>query len=139
VLVFITSYMTRSRGAKIALRVQGVIGITLGILLYRVFFIQVRLQWFLLLIAIQALSTAVAEGVVSHHSQTLATSRWNLVAAGIAFGFSLAYTYILVTLGAQMETYEITWMVFAYLITFGLAESITAARMLYADYQLALA
>jgi len=44
VLIFITSYMAASRTPKIALRVQGAVGISVGILLYAAFFDHVQLH-----------------------------------------------------------------------------------------------
>lgn len=136
VLVFVTSYMAASRPARIALRVQGTVGVTVGILLYWVFFDQVRLHWFLILISVQAFSTAVAEFLVARHSRTCATSHWNFTASAVAFGFSCTYFYILVALADQMIPEQISWLLFGYLLAFGVAQCLTAARMLYSDYQL---
>ena len=68
VLVFVTSYMAASQPAKVALRMQGIVGVTVGILLYWLFFDRVRLHWFLVLIAVQAFSTAIAAFLVAQHS-----------------------------------------------------------------------
>jgi len=139
VLVFVTSYMAASRPAKVALRVQGVVGVTVGILLYQVFFDYVQLPWFLILIAIQALSTAIAEFIVARHSMTNFTSMWNFAAAGVAFLFGCAYLYAVFVLAVSMTPQEISWLVFGYLLAFGIAQCLTAARMLYADHHIILA
>jgi hypothetical protein len=139
VLVFVTSYMTGSAHAKTALRVQGAIGVAVGVLLYRVFFDYIQMHWFLILIAIQSLATAVAEFVVARHSMTRAASRWNFAAAVVAFAFSCGYFYIVFALAAQMGPQQITWLVFAYLLALGIAQCLTAARMLYGDYRADLA
>lgn len=133
VLVFITSYTVASRLARIILRLQGVIGITLGALIYRVFFFRVQLYWFLILIAIQSLSTAVAEFLLARHSMTPSTSRWNFTAAVIAFGFSCSYSCMALTFADRLLPQEITWLLYGYLVAFGIAQCLTAARMLYAD------
>jgi uncharacterized membrane protein HdeD (DUF308 family) len=135
VLVFVTSYMTESGRAKIALRLQGAVGVAVGILLYRVFFDYVQLHWFLVLIAIQSLATAIAEFLVARHSMTRAASRWNFTAAVVAFAFSCAYFYIVFALGDQMGPQRLSWLVFGYLLAFGIAQCLTAARMLYSDYR----
>lgn len=135
VLVFVTSYMVASLPAKIALRMQGMIGMTVGILLYWVFFGQVRLHWFLILISVQAFSTAIAEFLVARHSRTHATSHWNFTASAVAFGFSCTYCYIAVALADQMIAEQISWLLFGYLLIFGIAQCLTAARMLYSDRQ----
>ena len=136
VLVFVTSYMVASRPAKIALRMQGVVGVTVGILLYWVFFDRVRLHWFLILISVQAFSTGVSEFLVARHSRTHATSYWNFTASAVAFGFGCAYFYIVVALANQMVPQQISWLLFGYLLVFGIAQCLTAARMLYSDHQL---
>ena len=64
VLVFVSSYMAASRPARIALRVQGAVGVTVGILLVWVFSDYVQMSWFLILIVIQSLSTADRKSVV---------------------------------------------------------------------------
>ncbi|MES2391191.1 MAG: hypothetical protein V4555_06100 [Acidobacteriota bacterium] len=133
VLVFITSYMAVSARARVALRLQGVVGITVGILLYRVFFNRVHLHWFLALVAVQALSTAAAEFTVARHAATHSLSNWNYAGSVVALVFSGVYAYIAATLGENMEPQRITWLVFGYLLAFGIAQSLTAARMLYAD------
>jgi uncharacterized membrane protein HdeD (DUF308 family) len=133
VLVFITSFMAASPTAKLVLRLQGVIGITVSTLLYIVFYDQVRLHWFLTLIAIQSLAAAVAEVIVARHSMTHATSMWNFASSGVALLFSCAYFYIAFAYRDRMLPQEITWLVYGYLVAFGIAQCLTAARMIYAD------
>jgi uncharacterized membrane protein HdeD (DUF308 family) len=136
VLVFLTSYMVASPVAKAALRIQGLIGVTVGILLYWVFFDRVKLPWFLILISVQALSTAVGEFLVAKHSRTPATSHWNFTASAVALCFSSTYFYITVGFADQMEPRQISWLLFGYLLVFGIAQCLTAARMLYSDQHL---
>lgn len=138
VLVFIASYMTMSHVGRLVLRMQGVIGVTVGILLYRVFFFRVQLQSFLILIAIQSFATSVAEFFIARHSLTRATSRWNLTASIIAFVFSCTYFYIAIAVVDRMLPLEVSWLVYGYLVAFGIAQCLTAARMLYADHQVDL-
>jgi len=139
VLVFVTSYMAASRPAQIALRLQGVVGIAVGVLLIWMFSDYVQMSWFLILIAFQSLSVAIAEFLVARHSKTASTSHWNFAAAGVALSFSCAYFYILFAHAAQMVPQEISWLVFGYLLAFGTAQCLTAARMLYADHRIELA
>jgi hypothetical protein len=135
VLVFVTSYMAASRPAKAALRIQGLIGVIVGVLLYSVFLDKVRLHWFLILISVQALSTAVGEFLAAKHSRTLATSHWNFAASAVALCFSCTYFYITVGLADQMAPRQISCLLFGYLLVFGIAQCLTAARMLYSDHQ----
>ena len=135
-LVFVTSYMAASRPATITLRLQGVIGITVGVLLIRMSSEYVQISWFLILIALQSLSVAIAEFMVARHSKTASTSHWNFAAAGVALIFCCAYLYFLLAQAPRMVPREISWLVFGYLLAFGVAQCLTAARMLYADYRI---
>lgn len=130
-LVFVTSYMAASRPAQIALRVQGAVGVTVGVLLIGVFSDYVQLSWFLILIVLQSLSAGVAEFLVARHSLSRATSRWNFTAAGVALAFTCAYLYVLIVQAPHLGPREISWLVFGYLLALGLAQCLTAARMLY--------
>jgi hypothetical protein len=135
VLVFVTSYMTASRPSQIALRFQGIAGIMVGILFIGMFSDFVQLSWFLILIAFQSLIAAIAEFLVARHSKAPSTSHWNFAAAGVAFVFSCVYFYILFGRASQMVPHDISWLIFGYLLAFGIAQCLTAARMLYADQQ----
>lgn len=134
VLVFVSSYMMVPGTSRIALRMQGVVGALVGSLMYWVFFDRVRLHWFLVLIALQSLSTAVAEFIVGRHSTTHATSYWNLTAAGVALVFSGVYLYVVLALQEQMDPEQITWLIYGYLVAFGIAQCLTASRMIYAGH-----
>lgn len=136
VLITVTSYMTSSRPVQIALRLQGMVGITVGVLLYVVFFNSVGLHWFLMLIVLQSLSTAIGELIVARHSPTHTSSRWNLTASTVAFIFCALYLYLFFALGVSLPPRDISWFIFGYLLAFGIAQCLTAARMLYADHSI---
>ncbi len=138
VLVFVTSYMVPPSKATIVLRLQGVVGVTVGILLYRVFFLRVQLQWFLILIAFQSLATAIGEVLIARHSRTDITSLWNFTAAGIALGACCMYSYLGLELADRLTPLEVSWLVYGYLIAFGIAQCLTAARMIYSDHHKSL-
>lgn len=135
VLVLVTSYMTASRRTRIALRVQGAVGVAIGICLIAVFSNNVQLSWFISLIVIQSLSTAIAEFIVARHSMTHSASLWNFAAAAFAFAFACVYAYVLFVQAAQMVPREISWLVFGYLLALGIAQCLTATRMLYQDFR----
>lgn len=135
-LIFISSFMASSPLARTALRIQGVIGATVGVLLLSVVFDQVRLEWFISLVAIQALSLAVGEFVVARHEAQHSTSLWNYTASAIALFFGVAYLFIRLVYIAELTHRQISWLVYAYLVTLGIAQSITSARMIYADYNI---
>jgi uncharacterized membrane protein HdeD (DUF308 family) len=136
VLVFITSYMAASRPTRLALRVQGAIGVLIGISLVWIASDYIPLSLFLILIVIQTLSTAISEYLVARRSISASASHWNVAAAGVALTFCLAYTYILLFETPRMTARDISWLVFGYLLALGIAECLTAARMLYSDYRL---
>ncbi len=53
-IIFITSFMIPAKAWQIALRMQGICGAVIGILLFAVVYDHVDLRWFLYLAAIQA-------------------------------------------------------------------------------------
>jgi len=137
-IIFITSFMAASPRVRIALCLQGIMGSLVGILLFFVVFDKVRLHWFLYLIGLQALCTAVAEWIVARHAFTEGASRWNYAAAVIALLCGCVYTVGAAKFGSDLLPRTVALLVFGYLIAFGMAECITAARMLYADREAAL-
>jgi|UPI00047EB331 hypothetical protein len=136
VLIFITSFMTQLTVPRIALRMQGTLGIIVGITLFSIVYDRVRLEWFLYLIAFQALSTAIGEFIVARHASTHSTSLWNYAAAVVAFLFLIMYLLAATILGDRLSPREMAWLIYGYLGAFGLVQCLTAARMLYADHQL---
>ena len=133
VLVLISSFMTESARARVVLLAQGTVGIAIGILLLFVVFEQVRLEWFLSLAAVQALTTGVGELVVARHAATRSASVWNYAAGTIAIVAGIAYAIVRIGFAAYLQQREISWLVYAYLVAFGIAQCLTAARMIYAD------
>ncbi len=135
-VVFITSFMASSRAPKIALRLQGTFGVVVGVILFSIVYNRVRLEWFLYLIAFQALCAAIAEYTVGRHAFTRGTSLWNYAAAGIALVAAMAYLSAATVAQPLLEPRQIAWLVYGYLVAFGMAQCLTAARMLYADHQI---
>lgn len=132
-LILISSFMTESRTARVVLLVQGAIGISIGILLLTVVFEHVQLEWFLSLAALQALCAATGEISVARHSKAVSVSRWSYAAAFVAFVTGVACLVIRLGFVATLNPDQISWLVYAYLVAFGIAQCITAARMIYAD------
>ena len=133
-IVFVTSFMVPSR-AKVALRLQGSVGVVVGVVLFTVVYDQVRLHWFLYLIAFQALSAAVTEFIVARHASSRHASVWNYAAAAVALVFMVLYSLAAVFLGENLLPREAAWLIYGYLAGFGMAQCVTGGRMLYADYQ----
>lgn len=133
VLILISSFMTESRATRSVLLVQGIFGIFIGLLLLFVVFEKVRLEWFLLLAALQAAYAGVGELVVARHARTRAISRWNNAAGVVALIAATTYFIVMLRYATSLNPEHISWLVYAYLVAFGIAQCITAARMLYAD------
>jgi len=131
--VLVSSFMTESRAARAGLLVQGSVGISIGLLLLIVVFEKVHLEWFLILGAFQAACAGVGEMVVAKHARTHEISRWNYAAGAIALVSSIGYLTLLIGFANRLNSELISWLLYGYLIAFGIAQSITAARMLYAD------
>jgi undecaprenyl pyrophosphate phosphatase UppP len=132
-LIFISSFMAQTTNAKIALRVQGLIGVAIGLLLLSVLYNQVRLEWFLSLAALQALTAGFGETVVARHTTNRAASHWNYSAAVIAFISAAVYGFIRIRWAEDLTPRALSWAVYMYLLAFGIAQCLTAARMLYTD------
>lgn len=137
VLIFVSSYMVNNPRASLALRIQGTVGITIGVLLLSVVFDRVRLEWFLSLAALQAFSLAVGEVVIAKHQRNRAVSAWNYAAAVTAGIFACLYLVVRVKFAASLAYRDLSWLVYAYLLVLGIAQCLTAARMIYADYRTA--
>jgi hypothetical protein len=131
--ILISSFMTESRITRVALLAQGSFGIFIGLLLLFVVFEKVRLEWFLLLAALQAAYAGIGELVVARHAGSHAVSRWSNAAGVIALTASAAYFILMLGFSARLNPEHISWLVYGYLVAFSIAQCTTAARMLYAD------
>lgn len=134
-LIFVSSFMVDHPRARLALRLQGIIGVTVGALLLSVVFERVQLQWFISLAALQALSLAVGEVIVAKHQKNRSLSVWNYAAAMVAGLFACVYLTVRVDFIAGMTHRDISWLVYAYLVILGITQCLTAARMIYANYR----
>lgn len=137
-IVFITAFMTASRRGRLALLLQGTLGTAVGILLLAVAFEHAQLHWFLYFVALQALFTGAGEFVLARHGVTQSTARWNYGAAVVAALATLSYAMAAAEFGPTLLPSELAWLIFGYLVAFGLAQCLTAARRLYADRKITL-
>lgn len=133
VLLLISSFMTESRATKSVLLAQGAFGIAIGLLLLFVVFDRIRLEWFLALAALQAGCAGIGELVVARHAGTHSISRWSNAAGVIALMASAACLVLVAGYSASLNPDRVSWLIYAYLVAFGVAQCMTAARMLYAD------
>jgi hypothetical protein len=133
-LVLLSSTMSRSRLATVALRAQGVLGMVVGVLLFAVVYERVRLEWFFLLAGVQALCMGVTEVVVALHTSSHAKTVWNYAAAGVAFSFGFTYLLLRFGFAGVLSSEEMCWLIYGYLLAFGLFETVTVLRMLYGGH-----
>jgi len=133
VLILISSFMAESRTTRSILVAQGMLGIVIGALLLFVVFDQAKLEWFLSFAALQAISAGVGEVIVARQGETRATSHWNYAAAAVGIMAGAGYLVLRIKFAAILTHNQISWFVYAYLVAFGIAQCMTAARMLYAD------
>jgi len=138
VLVLVSSFMTDSREARIGLLVQGTVGVVLGTLLFSIAFDHAQLDWFLSLAALQALTVAIGEFVAARHAVNRATGLWDYAAASLALLAGVAYVILRVQFADHMTPRQVCWFVYAFLVAFGIAQCLTAARMLYTDSKMTL-
>ncbi|MCU1323666.1 MAG: hypothetical protein JWM43_3315 [Acidobacteriaceae bacterium] len=130
-LVFISSFMLPSKTEAFTLRVQGILGVSFGVALLSLVYDKVHLHWFLYMIAAQAFFTAIVECIIARHAHTRGASIWNYAASIAALAFAIGYSCVAVTAETEREPREIAWLIFGYLLSFGLAQCITAARELF--------
>jgi len=110
--------------------VQGVASLTMGALLLSLFFEHAKLMWFLSLAAIQAAFTACAEFVMAKHARKSNTRMWDYAATCVAGIFAIFYIYVRLLLTEQLTYGQVSWLIYAFLIAFGIAQCINAAGML---------
>jgi len=136
-MIFVSSYMVESRRTKIALRLQGTVGVAVGVTLLFVVADHVQLAWFLSLAALQALGVAVGEFVVARHEHRRSISVWNYAGAAVALCFGVLYLLVRFEYLEHLTYRDVSWLIYAYLVAFGIAQCLTAARVIYADYRAA--
>lgn len=133
-MIFVSSFMVESSRTRLALRIQGILGIAVGALLLFVVSDRVQLAWFLSLAALQALGVAGGEFVVAHHEHRRSITVWNYAGATVATCFGLTYLVIRFKYLEHLTYRDVSWLIYAYLVVLGIAQCLTAARVIYADY-----
>ena len=131
-LVFASSFLHTSRVGGNALRLQALFATAIGLLLITALYNQVELKWFLSLASLQAFSFAFAELFVATHANNRRVSHWNYAGAVIAGVCGIAYA-VARLFAAHLADWQITAMVFSFLLALGIAECATGLRMLYAE------
>ena len=128
-IVLATSFMIRhDQPGRVALRIQGLAGATIGILLFALVYNRIDLQWFIYLAALHALSAAMVEFVVAKETSKHHGANWCYAASAIA-----AVSAFALVVGRNGGPRELTWLLFAYLGVFGFNLFALASRMLFAE------
>jgi hypothetical protein len=130
-IVFTASFMIpRQQPGKLALRIQGLCGAVIGVVLFALVSDRVSLHWFLYLAAIQAAGVAAAEFVVAKGTSARHGAKWCFASAGIA-----AISAIALLLGRNLDPRELAWLIYGYLGVFGFNLFGLSARMLFAEQE----
>ena len=131
-MVFTTSFMIPlERPGRLALRVQGLFGTVVGVLLFDLVYDRVNLQWFLYFAAAQAAGVAIAEFIVARGTSAHHGAKWCYVSAVVA-----AISAVALLLGRNLSPRELAWLIYSYLGVFGFNLFALAARMLFAERSL---
>lgn len=131
-IVLITGFMIpRQQPGRTALRVQGICGTVVGILLFVLVYDRIDLHWFLYLAAIQAAGAAVTEFIVARGTSLHHGAKWCYASAAIA-----AVSAIALLFGRNLSPRELTWLIYGYLGIFGFNLFALSARMLFAERHL---
>jgi|SRR5271168_1071741 len=132
-IIFTTSFMIPGqKPGRQALRIQGICGAIIGILLFAAVYDHVELRWFLYLAAIQAAGLAVTEFLVAKGTSKHHGSKWCYASAIIAAVSAIA----LLSFGRDLSPRELAWLIYGYLGIFGFNLFILSARMLFAEREL---
>lgn len=134
-IVSVTSFMLPPGAGRIASRVYGVVGVTIGVTLYFAVYDRVQLHWYLYLIAAQAFSIAVSDFFVARHTSRKHGSPLayaGCIAAAVA---AIVYFVIAARSGNNLSAATSAWMIFLYLLVFGMVELLLGGRMLYQELE----
>jgi hypothetical protein len=126
-IVIASSFMIpNDRPGRVALRLQGLCGLVIGILMFSVIYSHVTINWFLYLAAAQATASTITEFTVARGTSDHHRSGWCYASAGIAAVSAI----ILVSLGGLGHK-QAVWAIYSYLGLFGLNQIALSAWMLF--------
>ncbi len=127
-IVLITSFLVSHRQpGRLALRIQGVCGAVIGVLLFALAYDRIDLHWFLYLASLQAAMAAITEFIVARETAEHHAAQWCYVSSGIAMASAVALLF-----ARNLSSRQIAWLLYAYLGIFGFNLFALSARMLFA-------
>ena len=128
--VLIASFFTEVNALRPALRIHGMFGICIGMILFFVAFNQVSLYWFLLLIASQVLNTAISElpnvELVRLHLKPI----WRVGTLCLAVAVAVIYVLLALINSDHLRPSDIMYAVYGYLAMFGTIQVLLSTSML---------
>ena len=131
-IILTTSFMIpRQQPGRLALRMQGICGAVIGILLFALVSDQVELHWYLYLAAVQAATAAITEFIVARGTSAHHGAKWCYASAAVAAISSIALLF-----GKNLSPRELAWLLYGYLGVFGFNLFALSARMLFAEREL---
>jgi len=131
-IMLTTSFMIpRQQPGRLALRMQGICGAVIGILLFALVYDHVELHWFLYLAAAQAATAAITEFIVARGTSAHHGAKWCYASAAVAAISSIALLF-----GKDLSPRELAWLLYGYLGVFGFNLFALSARMLFAERKL---
>src|SRR5260370_21572244 len=131
-IILTTSFMIpHQQPGRLALRMQGICGAVIGILLFALVYDHVDLHWFLYLAAAQAATAAITDFIVARGTSAHHGAKWCYASAGVAAISSIALLF-----GKNLSPHELAWLLYGYLGAFGFNLFALAARMLLAGREL---
>lgn len=130
-LVWIASFNTDALWPRIAQRLQSLLGLCCGTLLITVVFEHMQLLWFFYLMGFQLLAVAIGELFTASHLSKHHRASWARSAGWLAATGGLVLL-VMATVYAPSLTYRlIGWVLYFYLLAFGLLQCSIGALMLY--------
>ena len=131
-IILTTSFMIPGQQpGRRALRMQGICGAVIGILLFLLVSDRVELHWFLYLAAAQAATAAITEFIVARGTSAHHGAKWCYASAAVAAISSIALLF-----GKDLSPRELAWLLYGYLGVFGFNLFALSARMLFAERKL---
>lgn len=128
-IVLACSFMLpRHHLGRVALRIQGITGMLIGIACFIVGQGEAGLKWFLYLASLQALCVAIAEYLSARHTAQFHQSNWCYAAAAIA-----ALSSVILIIFHRATGHFLSWLLYSYLWCFGLNLLVLSCHMLFEE------
>lgn len=132
-LVLASSFLLpRHHLGRVALRIQGFVGVLIGIACFVIASGERALTWFLYLAALQAFCVAIAEYLAARDTVQYHHSKWCYMASYIATVSALVLLFF-----HRATGHLLAWLLYGYLWSFGLNLLLFSSHMLFEEFQTA--